>query len=219
MLSYGRQRGAPGGLALEPQEYTVTHYNNLVWQVVGLLMLFCILLDALVCEIRQRQVPLIHVGLLLVVGLLWHGVEMAQPGEGFFSAHMGPAGTVFSGLGAITAFVICLPLVPLKVLRLPHALLAAGVGAFAGFQAVLDVVLFGAIAFVVLYTVSTTTGPSYQVFLRRLARVLEFFVPGASAGRGAATQAPVMPTSLVMTSALGLYGLWIAAGLAPIVRF
>ena len=28
MLSYGRQRGAPGGLALEPQEYTVTHYNN-----------------------------------------------------------------------------------------------------------------------------------------------------------------------------------------------
>lgn len=194
------------------------HYTNLIWQVVGLLMLFCILLDALACEIRQRQVPVIHVVLLLVVGLLWHGVDMAQPGEGFFSSQMGPAGMVFAALGAVTAGLLCLPLLLVGRLRFSQVCLAAGVGAFAGFQAVIDVVLFGAVAYLVLYVVAAWSGPGYLAFLRQLAHALEHWVPGSRGvvyrGRGT----PAMPASLVMAGALCLYGLWIALGLSPIVR-
>lgn len=201
------------------EENAVSHYTNWVWQVVGLLMLFCILLDALACEIRQRQVPLIHIVLLLVVGLLWHGVDMAQPGDGFFSSQMGPAGVLSAALGAATASAICLPLVPLGALRLSQACLAAGVGAFAGAQAVVDVLLFGAVAYLLIYTVASATGPGYQVFLRRLAHSLEHLVPGSKGVASRSGRAPAMPTTLVVTSAVGLYGVWIALGLSPIVRF
>ena len=197
----------------------MSHYTNWVWQVVGLLMLFCILLDALACEIRQRQVPLIHIVLLLVVGLLWHGVDMAQPGDGFFGSQMGPAGVLSAALGAATASAICLPLVPLGALRLSQACLAAGVGAFAGVQAVFDVVLFGAAAYLLIFTVASASGPGYQAFLRQLAHALEHLVPGSKGVAKRSGQAPAMPTTLVVTSALGLYGVWIAVGLSPIVRF
>lgn len=197
----------------------MSHYTNLVWQVVGLLMLFCILFDAIACEIRQRKVPLMNVGLLLVVGLLWHGVDMAQPGAGFFSGDVGPGGVVFAALGAFTALAIGLPLVPLGVLRLSQAFLAAGVGAFAGFQAVLDVVIFGAVTCLVMFAVASSAGPGYQAFLRQLARALEHLVPGARAAVPRGGAAPAVPTSLVVTSAVGLYSVWIALGLSPIVRF
>lgn len=210
---------APASLAIHPQENNVLHYTNLVWQVVGFLMLFSILLDALACEIRQRHVPLTHVVLLLVVGLLWHGVGMAQPGEGFFGAQTGPAGVLFAAMGAVTALVICLPLVPLGVLRMSQAWLAAGVGAFTGFQAVLDVVLFGVIMYVLLYIVASATGPGYQAFMRQLAHALEHVVPGSRGTVARQRRALTLPTSLVMASALGLYGVWIGVGLAPIVRF
>lgn len=197
----------------------MSQYNNVVWQVVGVLMLFCILLDALACEIRQRRIPTLNVVLLMVVGVLWHAVELASPGDGFFGQNTGPGGVFFAALGAVSALLICLPLVLFRLLRMSHAWLAAGVGAFAGLQAVLDVALFGGVAFVLLYTVASSAGPGYQGFLRRLANVLEHLVPGSRGVMARGMSAPAMPTSLVMTSALALYGLWIALGQSPIIRF
>lgn len=191
---------------------------NLVWQVVGLLMLFCVLLDALACEIRQRRVPTMHIGLLVVLGMAWHGVEMAQPGGGFFSAQAGPAGVLFAGLGCAVALAMCVPLVALRMLNLSQACLAAGVGAFAGVHAVLDVALLGAVTHIVLYTVQIATGPGYQIFLRQLAHALEQLVPGSRGTAFRVSAARATPTALVMTGALVLHGVWMALGLAPIVR-
>jgi prepilin peptidase CpaA len=192
------------------------------WQALGLTALALLVLAALVFDLRQRRIPNALVLLALGAGLLVNliGPEFRLQGSGLLTLNPGALGVKGALLGALTGLVVFLPFYLLRAMGAGDVKLMAGIGAFVGPAAAIDMALFILVSGGVLAAVRMVWMRKTQLVMFNVVTALSQLVPGTAARFDPSTQsADRMPYALGIAGGLLAYSVWIFSGHAPLVRF
>jgi prepilin peptidase CpaA len=192
------------------------------WQSMGLAALALLVLTALMFDVRQRRIPNTLVLLALAGGLLINliGPHIWLRGTGLLTLYPGALGIKGAVLGALTGLAVFLPFYLLRAMGAGDVKLMAGIGAFVGPAATINLALFILVTGGVLAVVRMVWVRKTQLVLFNVATALGQWVPGSVTRFDPVTQsADRMPYGLAMAGGLLAYGAWIFSGHNPIVNF
>lgn len=102
------------------------------WQLWTLAVPALGLLMAIEWDVRERRIPNLLVLLLLLAGVLLHGVGPANGGAGVFAGFPGALGVTSALLGALTGLVLFLPLYLSRAMGAGDVKLMAAMGTYVG---------------------------------------------------------------------------------------
>lgn len=192
------------------------------WQSMGLTALALLVLAAAVFDLRQRRIPNTLVLLALAGGLLINliGPHIWLRGSGLLTLYPSALGIKGALLGALTGLAVFLPFYLMRAMGAGDVKLMAGIGAFVGPAAAIDVALFILVTGGVMAAVRMVWVRKTQQALFNVVTALGQLVPGTTARFDPVTQsADRMPYALAMAGGLLAYGVWIFSGHAPLVNF
>jgi prepilin peptidase CpaA len=192
------------------------------WQAMGLAALVLLVLTALVFDVRQQRIPNVVVVLALGAGLLINliGPQVWLSSTGLLTAYPSALGARGALLGALTGLAVFLPFYLLRAMGAGDVKLMAGIGAFVGPAAAINLALFILVTGGVLALVRMVWVRKTQQVLFNVAIALGQWGPGSVARFDPATQSVErMPYGVAMAGGLLAYGLWIFSGHAPLVNF
>jgi len=192
------------------------------WQAIGLTTLALLVLAAVVFDLRQRRIPntlvLLALGAGLIINLI--GPQLWLRGGGLLTLYPSALGLKGAALGALTGLALFLPFYLMRAMGAGDVKLMAGIGAFVGPAAAINVALFILVTGGVLAVVRMVWVRKTQLVLFNVVTALSQLVPGTAASFDPATQsADRMPYALAMAGGLLAYGAWIFSGHAPLVNF
>lgn len=193
-----------------------------IWQAAGLAALAALLVMASVVDARQRRVPNKLVVLALALGFLLHvtGPQADGRSAGLITELPGALGFQGALLGALAGLLLFLPFHVLRVLGAGDVKLMAGVGAFIGPMALLNVTPFILIAGGVLAVFHMILKRNTRQVLFNASLALAQMLPGSAGSFDPATQtAWRMPYAVAIAGGLLAYGAWIFTGHQPLIRF
>ena len=151
---------------------------------------------------------------MLIAGAISHSVgpNWASIAEGVFSSSPSALGFVSSALGAFIALVIFLPFYALRVLGAGDVKLLAGVGAFAGTAAFLNIALWVLLAGGILAVVRIAITGHPRLLLANMAAVMTGqFKPTQTLWR--------MPYAVAIAMGVAAHAAWVFSGRTPILNF
>jgi prepilin peptidase CpaA len=192
------------------------------WQAMGLTALVLLVLAALVFDLRERRIPNTLVLLTLGAGLFMNliGPQVWEHGTGLLTAYPSALGAKGALLGALTGLAVFLPFYLLRAMGAGDVKLMAGMGAFVGPAAAINLALFILVTGGVLAGVRMVWVQKTQLVLFNVVTALGQVWPGSPARFDPATQSvDRMPYGVAMAGGLLAYGVWIFSGHAPLVNF
>ena len=190
------------------------------WQLWCYATLTLVMLMAVESDLRERRIPNTLVLLALLAGLTLNTFGPANGREGLFSYFPGALGPLTALAGALTGLGLLLPLYALRAMGAGDVKLLAALGAFAGPQETLSLLLTIFVAGGLLAVLRMAIKRNARPVLRNVALAM-----GSVARRDAPRFDPAtqsvdrMPFALAFATGLLAYGAWRHAGGMPFIVF
>ncbi|QHE76503.1 A24 family peptidase [Hydrogenophaga sp. PBL-H3] len=184
------------------------------WQLIASCILAIALLVAIAFDARARRIPNFLVLTVLIAGLLLNAVgpQPFRVNDGLFSLTPGALGFAGSLLGGLVALMAFLPMYALRALGAGDVKLLAGVGAFAGTAAFLNIALWVLLAGGVLALARMAVVGHPRLLLNNMAAVMTGqFKPAQTLWR--------MPYAVAIAMGVAAHAAWVFSGRTPILNF
>lgn len=211
--------------ALTPPTAMLQRLMNLeltpaTWQMWCYATLTVVMLMAVEADLRERRIPNTLVLLALLAGLTLNTFGPANGREGLFSYFPGALGLGTALMGALTGLGLLLPLYAMRAMGAGDVKLLAALGAFAGPQETLSLLLAILAAGGVLALLRMAVKRNAGVVLRNVALAMGSLGRRDAPRFDPATQsADRMPFALAFAAGLLAYGGWRHAGGMPFMVF
>jgi len=190
------------------------------WQAGVGIVLVLLLALAVVSDARKRRIPNVLVLVTLLAGILFHALGPQGGAGGLFSSEPGALGGWRALAGALTGFLMFLPLYGLRLLGAGDVKLLAAVGSFAGPAAFVNLALFVLLAGGLLALAKMAVARNARLVLHNTLASLGQMLPGSAGTFDARSQtAWRMPYAVAVAAGVMAYGFWTVNGHPPILNF
>lgn len=190
------------------------------WQAGVGIVLVLLLALAVVSDARKRRIPNVLVLVTLLAGILFHALGPQGGAGGLFSSEPGALGGWRALAGALTGFLMFLPLYGLRLLGAGDVKLLAAVGSFAGPAAFVNLALFVLLAGGLLALAKMAVARNARLVLQNTLASLGQMLPGSAGTFDARSQtAWRMPYAVAVAAGVMAYGFWTVNGHPPILNF